>query len=214
MVVLVLVVGRAPGRGPGRWPGLLVVAGVLLVPDDRLLAGVVIAASGHRLMAPLVGGRPVAGLPGPVPRLTVGGVLALTVPRPLVLSGIAALALAASVRPVHFRHPFAAARQPCLGTPRAICWQWVLALPRSPPHSHVGGRALCAIGAAASALRCLHRDQVRRARRHPGGRRSWRLHRRRRRLPVRYLVGVGVGIAGLVVLPYAEELLRCARRAR
>jgi hypothetical protein len=83
-----------------------VVAGVLLVPDDRILAGVVIAAGGHRLVAPLVRGRPVAGFPGPVARLTVGGALALTVPRPLVLSGIAALTLAASVRPVHFPTPF------------------------------------------------------------------------------------------------------------
>jgi hypothetical protein len=68
--------------------------------------------------------------------------------------------------------------------------------------------------AAASALLCLHWDQVRRARRHPGDRRSWRLHPRRRPAPARCLVGIGVGIAGLVVLPYAEELLRCARRAR
>jgi len=56
-------------------------------------------------MAPLVG-APVAGLPGPVPRLTVGGALTLTVPRPLALSGIAALALAATVRPAHLPTPF------------------------------------------------------------------------------------------------------------
>jgi hypothetical protein len=98
-----------------------VVAGVLLIPDDRLLAGVVITAGGHRLLAPLVGGRLVPRLPGPVLRLTVGGALALTMLRPLVLPGIAALALAAAFRPVHLRHPFAAARQPCLGTPRAVC---------------------------------------------------------------------------------------------
>ncbi len=71
------------GRGPGRWPGLLVVTGMLFVPDDRLLAEVVMAAGGHRLVTPLIG-APVAGLPGPVPRLSVGGAPTLTVPRPLV----------------------------------------------------------------------------------------------------------------------------------
>jgi hypothetical protein len=65
--------------------------------------------------------------------------------------------------------------------------------------------------AAASALLCLHWDRS-------GGRGGIQVTTvvaaRRCRLPVRYLAGIGVGIAGLVVLPYAEELLRCARRAR
>ena len=61
------------------------VAGVFLVAHDRLLTGVVMAAGGHRLMAPLVGTRPVAGLPGPVALLTVGGALAFIVPGPLVV---------------------------------------------------------------------------------------------------------------------------------
>jgi hypothetical protein len=119
MAVPVHVVARAPGRGPGRWPGLLVVAGVLLVPDDRLLAGIVMAAGWDRLVTPLVGAS-VAGLPGPVPCLTVGGALALAVPGPLVFPGIAAFAVPRFLRPVHLRHPFIAARQPCLGAPRAV----------------------------------------------------------------------------------------------
>src|SRR6266566_982205 len=64
---------------------------------------------------------------------------------------------------------------------------------------------------AASALLCLHWDQVQRARRRSGDRRAWRLRLRRRRLPGRYLAGIAAGIAGLVAVPYAEELWRCAR---
>jgi len=141
-----------PGRGTGRWPGLFVVPGVFLVPYDRLLAGVVMAACGHRLIAPLVG-APVAGLPGPVPRLTVGGALTLTVPRPLALPGIAALALAGSVRPAHFPTPFRCRTAALLGTPQTVCWQWVLPLPRSPPHSHMGGERRAPFGTTAAALR-------------------------------------------------------------
>ena len=47
----------------------------------------------------------------------------------------------------------------------------------------------------------------------PGDRRAWRLRLRRRRLPGRYLAGIAAGIAGLIAVPYAEELWRCARRA-
>jgi hypothetical protein len=150
------------------------IIGVFLVAHDRLLAEVVMAAGGHRLVPSLVDGRLVAGLPGPVLRLTVGGALLFTVPPPLVLSGIAALVVAASVRPVHLPTPFRC-RGSLPGTPRAVRWQWVFALPRSPAHSHWGGQ---------------------------------------RRLPVHYLAGIAAGIAGLVVLPYAEELLRRGRRAR
>jgi hypothetical protein len=82
-----------------------VIAGMFLAAHDRLLTEVVIAAGGHRLIAALVDGRLVAGLPGPGPRLTVGGALALVL-SPLVLSGIAALTVAASVRPVHVPTPF------------------------------------------------------------------------------------------------------------
>jgi hypothetical protein len=64
---------------------------------------------------------------------------------------------------------------------------------------------------ATSALLCLHWDQVQRARRHPGDHQAWRLRLRRRRLPGRYLAGVAAGIAGLIAVPYAEELWRCAR---
>lgn len=65
---------------------------------------------------------------------------------------------------------------------------------------------------AVSALLCLHWDQIQRARRQPGDRRAWRLRLRRRRLPGRYLAGIAAGIVGLVAVPYAEELWRCARR--
>jgi hypothetical protein len=65
---------------------------------------------------------------------------------------------------------------------------------------------------ARHALLCLHWDQVPRARRHPGDREAWRLRPRRRRLPGRYLAAIAAGIAGLIALPYAEELWRCARR--
>jgi hypothetical protein len=85
---------------------LLVIAGMFLAAHDRLLAEVVIAAGGHRLLPSLVDARLVPRLPGPVPRLTVGGTLALAVLPPLVLPGIAALAVATSVRPVHLPTPF------------------------------------------------------------------------------------------------------------
>jgi hypothetical protein len=68
---------------------------------------------------------------------------------------------------------------------------------------------------AASALLCLHWDQVERAaRRDPGDREAWRLRLRRARLPGSYLAAVGAGITTLVALPYAEELWRCARGSR
>lgn len=66
----------------------------------------------------------------------------------------------------------------------------------------------------ASALLCLHWDQVLlavRQPRHPG---IWRLRMRRQRLPGAYLASVAAGIAALIALPYGEELWRCARRGR
>jgi len=47
-----------------------------------------------------------------------------------------------------------------------------------------------------------------------GDRQAWRLRLRRRRLPGRYLAGIATGITGLVAVPYAEELWRCARDRR
>ncbi|ANS69158.1 diguanylate cyclase/phosphodiesterase [Streptomyces lincolnensis] len=69
-------------------------------------------------------------------------------------------------------------------------------------------------GALAS-LMCLHADQVGSLLR--GGRGdpdAWRLVPRRRPLSRGYLAGIGLAIGTCVLLPYGEELLRCARTAR
>ncbi|WP_210572167.1 diguanylate cyclase [Streptomyces sp. GESEQ-4] len=69
-------------------------------------------------------------------------------------------------------------------------------------------------GALASMM-CLHADQVKALLR--GGRGdpdAWRLVRRRRPLSGTYLAGIAAAIGTCVVLPYAEELLRCRRAAR
>lgn len=67
---------------------------------------------------------------------------------------------------------------------------------------------------AAAFAACLHWDQARRV---FTGRRSpddWRLRPKNPRLPTSYLVGLGVGVAVCVALPYGEELLRCLRADR
>ncbi|MEV4434854.1 diguanylate cyclase [Streptomyces sp. NPDC049555] len=69
--------------------------------------------------------------------------------------------------------------------------------------------------AALASLMCLHPDQVRSLLR--GGRgdpHAWRLVPRRTPLPPGYLAGIAAGVAAFVALPYAEELLRCARAGR
>lgn len=56
-----------------------------------------------------------------------------------------------------------------------------------------------------------HWDQVRHAfgsRAHPE---DWRLLPKDTRLPTSYLTGLGAAVTTFVVLPYGEELLRCAR---
>jgi hypothetical protein len=66
----------------------------------------------------------------------------------------------------------------------------------------------------ASAVACLHWREVQRLLRgehRPG---DWRLVWKKNQLPRRYLVGVAAGIVGLIAVPYAEELIRCARAAR
>jgi hypothetical protein len=63
----------------------------------------------------------------------------------------------------------------------------------------------------ASALLCLHWDQAQQAARQPRDAGNWRLRLRQRRLPGRYLAGIAAGITGLIAVPYAEELWRCAR---
>jgi hypothetical protein len=67
---------------------------------------------------------------------------------------------------------------------------------------------------ATGALACLHWEQLRELTR--GARRAdaWRLRLKRHPLPAGYLATVGSAIAGLVVLPYGEELYRCLRASR
>jgi hypothetical protein len=66
-------------------------------------------------------------------------------------------------------------------------------------------------GALAS-LMCLHPGQVMLLLRGGRGvRNAWRLVPRRRPLPRPYLAGITAGVFVCVVLPYAEELVRCAR---
>lgn len=47
-----------------------------------------------------------------------------------------------------------------------------------------------------------------------GDKDAWRLVPRRRPLSPGYLSGIGAAIGACVLLPYGEELLRCARTAR
>ncbi|MFF7948495.1 diguanylate cyclase [Streptomyces griseorubiginosus] len=68
---------------------------------------------------------------------------------------------------------------------------------------------------ALAALMCLHADQVKSlARGGRGDKDAWRLVPRRRPLSPGYLTGIGAAIGACVLLPYGEELLRCARTAR
>jgi hypothetical protein len=75
---------------------------VLLVADDRLLADVVVAAGGHRLVPALVDARPVPRLIGVVLCLAFGRVQALILPLPIVGVHVVTLAVSPSLRPVHF----------------------------------------------------------------------------------------------------------------
>ncbi|WP_030231057.1 hypothetical protein [Streptomyces sp. NRRL S-350] len=61
---------------------------------------------------------------------------------------------------------------------------------------------------------CLHWDQVRSLTRGGDTRRAWRLNPKPHPLPAHYLGGFAAATAAFVALPYAEELLRCARAAR
>jgi hypothetical protein len=84
----------------------LVAARVLFVPDDRLLAEIVMAAGGHRLVPTLVGAWPVPRLVGVVPCLAFSRVQALVGPAWFVGFRAVTLAVFPSVRPVHLPTPF------------------------------------------------------------------------------------------------------------
>ena len=64
---------------------------------------------------------------------------------------------------------------------------------------------------AVSALLCLHWDQVVEAWHGRADGTAWRLRRRRRPLPGRYLAGVTAAVAAFIAAPYAEEIWRCAK---
>ncbi len=63
---------------------------------------------------------------------------------------------------------------------------------------------------AVSALMCLHWDQVTEILEGRAGAGAWRLRLRRNRLPGNYVTWVLTAVTGLIAVPYAEELWRCA----
>jgi hypothetical protein len=78
-------------------------------------------------------------------------------------------------------------------------------------HIHSFLESLPFMGSAAIA--CLHWKQVRQLLKARDAWRfsAWRFRWKKNPLPRNYLVGVAAAIAGLVALPYGEELLRCVR---
>src|SRR5215471_17173554 len=79
---------------------------MLLVADDRLLAEVIVAAGGHRLVPALVDAWPVPRLVGVVPCLAFGRVQALVLPAPVAGFRAVTVPVFPSVHPVHLRSPF------------------------------------------------------------------------------------------------------------
>jgi hypothetical protein len=67
---------------------------------------------------------------------------------------------------------------------------------------------------AVSSLAILHFDQLRTLLRSPQRRDAWTLRRKQNPLPRSYITGVFTLGAGLIVLPYGEELARCVAAAR
>src|SRR5205823_1111491 len=131
------VTARPPGRRPGRGLGLPVAARVLLVPDDRLLASVVMAARWHGLVPALVDARLVPRLVGVVACLAFGRVQALVLPARFLA---VTLAVFPSSRPVHLPTPFHCAGRVPPRRAAADRWPRVLALPTATPRSHPHGR--------------------------------------------------------------------------
>jgi hypothetical protein len=67
---------------------------------------------------------------------------------------------------------------------------------------------------ALSMASCLHWDQFRSIFHIGGERPDWNLKLKKRRLPLPYLFGIAALIAGGIVLPYGNELLRCWKARR
>lgn len=80
----------------------------------------------------------------------------------------------------------------------------------SPTEQHVHGFLERTPLMAAAFLTVLHWDQAR-SLVGLGGRPDWRLRRKRRPVSARYRLGLLGAVTSLVVLPYAEELVRCLR---
>jgi hypothetical protein len=80
----------------------------------------------------------------------------------------------------------------------------------TPTEQHVHGFLERVPMMAAAFLTVLHWDQARAAV-GIGGSPDWRLRRKRRPLSRAYQAGILVAVAGLIVLPYGEELARCLR---
>lgn len=72
-------------------------------------------------------------------------------------------------------------------------------------HSYLEALPFTALGT----LCCLHWDALT-----TPARGWWPLRLKRSRLPAGYLASVAVATAGLIAIPYAEELVRCVAAAR
>jgi hypothetical protein len=83
----------------------------------------------------------------------------------------------------------------------------------TPTEQHVHGFLERVPMMAAAFLTVLHWDQARAAL-GLGEQPDWRLRRKRRPLSARYRAGILVSVAGLIALPYGEELVRCLRGRR
>jgi len=83
----------------------------------------------------------------------------------------------------------------------------------TPTEQHVHGFLERVPMSAALFLTILHWDQAR-ALAGRGGKPDWRLRRKRKQLSARYQLGILATVAGLIALPYGEELARCLRARR
>ena len=84
----------------------------------------------------------------------------------------------------------------------------------TPTEQHVHGLLEQVPVMATAFLTALHWDQARALIGAGGGRRRMRLEPKRQPLSPAYRAGLGGAVAGLVVVPYAEEVVRCRRAER